>query len=237
MVMKIKKTSRQLREAEQRFGPIGVLGVYGVSKVIKPSISAYPLAAERIGWVVDRGRQLRDGLELPAQVATLDELLLVVRRDAGLRFDPTLGFHLYGADICLQAREQGLAVVAIAALCHHNSSTIGLFGGHHTQFRGRNWVWCPRNPELGMVSPEARNPELGMVSPEAQDYLANPDRFVGDVDTVLKQIMTGVDLVHAVYYTHDECIDGIASWIARTEKESRLPAPDTARSVERSTLR
>ena len=35
-----------------------------------------------------------------------------MRRDAGLRFDPELGFHLYGADICLQAREQGSAVVA-----------------------------------------------------------------------------------------------------------------------------
>ena len=74
-----------------------------------------PLAAERIGWVVDRGRTLRDGSELPAPVATLDELLLIVRRDSGLRFDPDLGFHLYGADICLQASEQGLAVVALDA--------------------------------------------------------------------------------------------------------------------------
>jgi hypothetical protein len=59
-------------------------------------------------------------------VSTLDELLVVVRRDAGLCFDPALGFHLYGADLCLQARERGLAVVAIAAPCHHNSRSIGL---------------------------------------------------------------------------------------------------------------
>jgi hypothetical protein len=69
---------------------------------------------------------LRDGPELPARVATLDELLLVVRRDSPLRFDPDLGFHLYGADICLQAAEHGLAVVALAALCHHNSRSVGL---------------------------------------------------------------------------------------------------------------
>ena len=74
----------------------------------------------------DRGRVLRDGPELPARVATLDEIVLVVRRDSGLRFDPDLGFHLYGADICLQAREQGLAVVALAALCDHNSRSVGL---------------------------------------------------------------------------------------------------------------
>jgi hypothetical protein len=38
-------------------------------------------AAERIGWVVGRGRMLRDGPDLPARVATLDELLLVLPRE------------------------------------------------------------------------------------------------------------------------------------------------------------
>jgi hypothetical protein len=116
----------QLDEAERRFGPIGVAGAYGVGEVIAPRDASQPLAAERIGRVVDRGRMLRDGPELPARVTTLDELLLVVRRDTPLRFDPALGFHLYGADICLQAREQGLAVVALAAPCHHNSRSVGL---------------------------------------------------------------------------------------------------------------
>jgi hypothetical protein len=143
---------QQFREAERRFGPIGVAGVYGVGPVLlakggpagcraaepakggarcedfiphPPSLIPAE-SAERIGWVVDRRRMLRDGPELPARVATLDELLLVVRRDSPLRFDPALGFHLYGADICLQAAECGLAVVAIGALCQHNSRSIGL---------------------------------------------------------------------------------------------------------------
>jgi hypothetical protein len=117
---------QQFQEAERQFGPIGVSGVYGVGEVIAAEDSTLPLGAERTGWVVDRGRLLRDGHELPTRVATLDELLLVVRRDSGLRFDPDLGFHLYGADICLQARELGLAVVALAAPCHHNSRSVGL---------------------------------------------------------------------------------------------------------------
>ena len=121
-----RSLAQQLREAERRFGPIGVAGVYGVGEAIAPRDLSQPLAAERIGWVVDRGRTLCDGPELPARVATLDELLLVVRRDSPLRFDPALGFHLYGADICLQAAERGLAVVALGALCHHNSRSIGL---------------------------------------------------------------------------------------------------------------
>jgi hypothetical protein len=53
-------------------------------------------------------------------------LLLIVRRDTPLRFDTALGFHLYGADLCLQAHERGLAVVALGAPCHHNSPHFGL---------------------------------------------------------------------------------------------------------------
>jgi len=136
-----RRLARQLREAERRFGPIGVAGVYGVRLPIggkrqnggqsprcatEPVPVLSPLAAERVGWVIDRGRLLRHGTHLPARVASLDELLLVLPRDTPLRFDPALGFHLYGADICLQAAERGLAVVALGALCYHNSRSVGL---------------------------------------------------------------------------------------------------------------
>jgi hypothetical protein len=46
-------------------------------------------------------------------------------RDTPLRFDPALGFHLGGADIRLQARERGLAVVVLGALCHHSVGESG----------------------------------------------------------------------------------------------------------------
>ena len=92
------------RGGRAAFGPSGVAGVYGVGPAQEAQGS--PLSAERIGCVVDRGRMLRDGPELPARVSTLDELLLVVPRDTPLRFDPNVGFHLYGADLCLQAAER-----------------------------------------------------------------------------------------------------------------------------------
>jgi Glycosyltransferase like family len=115
--------ARQLQEADLRFGPIGVAGVYGVGPAIRQDGC---LAAERVGCVVDRGRELHEAGELPARANTLDESLLVVPEDTPLRFDPELGFHLYGADLCLQAAERGLAVVAIEAPCEHNSRSIGL---------------------------------------------------------------------------------------------------------------
>jgi hypothetical protein len=112
---------REFRLAEQAMGKLGVAGVYGVGPAQET-----PLSAPRIGWIIDRGRLLREGPALPAAVATLDEVLLVLPRGTPLRFDPSLGFHLYGADICLQAKAQGLAVAALSNLCRHNSRSIGL---------------------------------------------------------------------------------------------------------------
>ena len=122
---------QQIREAERLFGPIGVAGVYGVGEVAAADDFTQPMSADRIGWVIDRGRMLKDGPELPARIATLDELLFVVRCDTPLKLDPALGNHFYGLDLCLQAQEKGLATVALAALCKHNSRHIGLGEGFH----------------------------------------------------------------------------------------------------------
>jgi hypothetical protein len=116
----------QFRMAEQRFVPVGAAGVYGVGEVIPASAPRCLPTVQRVGRVVDRGRLLQEGPELPAQVAVLDELLVVVPRGSTLRFDPDLGFHLYAADLCLRAIEQGLAVVAFDALCHHNSRSLAM---------------------------------------------------------------------------------------------------------------
>jgi hypothetical protein len=114
---------RQVEVAEREFGPIGVAGVYGVGPATPQNEG---LAARRIGRVFDRGRWLDEGTPLPAPAAALDELLFVLRRDAPLEIDADLGFHLYGADLCLQAAERELAVVVIDAPCHHNSRSVGL---------------------------------------------------------------------------------------------------------------
>jgi glycosyltransferase involved in cell wall biosynthesis len=139
-----RRIVEQYRRAEERSGPIGVAGVYGVGEVEERA--GYPPAAPRVGWAYDRDRLLRDGPELPASVATLDEFVLVVRRDTPLRFDPELGFHLYGADLCLQARERGLAVVALGALCFHNSRSLGLPGAFLPGARAFARKWRHRLP-------------------------------------------------------------------------------------------
>lgn len=57
---------------------------------------------------------------LPAEVESLDEQWLGVRLSRGVTFDPELpGFHCYGIDLSLTARELGLRTYAIDAFVWH----------------------------------------------------------------------------------------------------------------------
>jgi hypothetical protein len=128
----------QYKRAEQKFGRLGVLGVYGVAMKETGPV--------RIGHVVDRDRLLRERPPLPARVDTLDELLLAVPRGAGLTFDPRLGYHCYGADVCLTARQRGLAVVAGDALCLHNSRNVGVGPDFYASAFALASKWAPDLP-------------------------------------------------------------------------------------------
>jgi SAM-dependent methyltransferase len=108
---------RQYTMATEMFGPVGVLGVFGTA-----CEDGRPRHA---GHVLDRDRMLAVGT-LPSRVDTLDEVLVAIPRGTPLRFDPELGFHLYAADLCLSAKQHGLAAVAIDAPCFHNSLLVDL---------------------------------------------------------------------------------------------------------------
>ena len=92
---------------------IGAMGVYGVLGT--------PNGIQRSGRVCDRDFLLDEPGPLPTRVGSLDELVLIVPKKTPLRFDPALGFHLYGTDICLSAEQRGLLGMVIDAPCHHNS--------------------------------------------------------------------------------------------------------------------
>jgi glycosyltransferase involved in cell wall biosynthesis len=90
----------------------GVLGVAGIK-----GKDGYT------GYILDRGKIWGTPSELPRIVETLDELLLIIKKDS-FRFDENLtSQHLFGADICLQATSQNKKNFAINGFCHHNSYT------------------------------------------------------------------------------------------------------------------
>jgi hypothetical protein len=94
----------------------GVLGCFG----------SRPGGAWGIGRVCTNGMGYHGNeIDRPEPVQTLDEIVLVIRKSSGLRFDPTLPhFHLYGTDICMSAKDMGLMSYAIPAFCVHNTNQL-----------------------------------------------------------------------------------------------------------------
>jgi hypothetical protein len=126
----------------------GVLGVYGTLN-----------KDEGRGKVVDRTLTLRRiDSWVPQRVKTLDEIVLVVRKKALIQFDESLGWHLYGADICVNARAKGYFVGVIDAPCFHNSlfTTLPAAFFDSAKVLGNKWEakWLPIETSCGDIGPE-----------------------------------------------------------------------------------
>lgn len=92
----------------------GVIGCYGATR-----------NNESFGHLYSSGlgRVLGASFKNPKPVQTLDEVVLILRKSSGLRFDESLPhFHLYGTDICMAAANKRLNCYAISAFCIHNSN-------------------------------------------------------------------------------------------------------------------
>ena len=112
----IKKMERILQTACEEDPAWGVLGGYGTDS-----------GGAGRGYLYSTGLQRIVGREFSglAPVETLDEVILIIRRSSGLRFDENVGgFHLYGADICLSAKNRGMKCFAISNMFIHNSKGI-----------------------------------------------------------------------------------------------------------------
>jgi SAM-dependent methyltransferase len=157
----------QVTQAEQKFGPLGVLGTFGLRYR-----SGEP---EYLGCNVDRDRLLKFG-NLPAAADGMDEILLGVRRCSGLRADPQLGFHLYGADLTLAAADAGLTNVVVDAPMYHNSLFADVTESFHTsrEYLLRKWpqvrplftnlarmdnMFTPRPPLVSVEAPQNNSGE------------------------------------------------------------------------------
>lgn len=108
---------RAIQDAERRFGPIGVAGVFGVSGDRRVQRTESGLVIDQQGT-----RTLVGSTPLPAQVRILDGCVLAIRRTSGILPDPELGWHFYDADMCLKSEELGLKNVALESWLLHRST-------------------------------------------------------------------------------------------------------------------
>ena len=96
-------------------------------------------------------------LPLPAEVQSLDEHCLIMRKDRCLVFDEELGgFHLYGADICLQAMSKGSTNYAIDA-CVEHMSPGGNVDDNFEEIMNKLYLkWRYKNPPLSVIETTCR---------------------------------------------------------------------------------
>ncbi len=103
----------EIERLDPRWGVLGAVGAVAmeIQKPLEPK--------ELRGHWCDPHGYHRHG-PLPAEVEALDEQWLGLRQSRGLSFDPDLpGFHCYGIDLSLAAREAGLKSHAIDAFVWH----------------------------------------------------------------------------------------------------------------------
>lgn len=112
-----------------------VFGAYGVGL---DGAGIGPVWSSSIGAIVGRVPAA------PVPVESYDEMLLILRRDSGLRFDPALpGWHMYGTDIAQIAGAAGRGAYAGALPCIHNDRFHGALGDDFSEcydFMRRKWA-------------------------------------------------------------------------------------------------
>ena len=111
-------------------------------------------------WCSGNARLIGDGIDLPAQAASLDELIIIIRKASGIRFDAELpSFHLYGTDIILMAEAAGRSSwVVDAPVVHHSRPVVNLGGGYAEAWHYMRHKWQAHLPLPNLVCPITAHP-------------------------------------------------------------------------------
>jgi hypothetical protein len=111
-------------------------------------------------WDSGLGRVFGGPLSRPVRAASLDEIVLIVRRASKVSFDPYMPtFHLYGTDIILSAERLGRSCYVLDLPVVHNSRALRRFPADYAvayRFMVRKWRYCLPRPTV--IMPLTTNP-------------------------------------------------------------------------------
>jgi len=112
IIFKEAEPFKKLKQIEPSLGKFGVLGIAGVA-LENGQIRGFNYADNRYP-------------QIAFACETVDEFAMIVDKRNNLRFNEDLvGFHFYGADICLQALDKGLKNYCVDIEIFHNSGGDG----------------------------------------------------------------------------------------------------------------
>lgn len=140
-----------------------------------------------VGHAIDRESVFRGSVPLPAEVDGLDELTLVVARDVPLRFEPALGWHLYGTDFALQARAAGLRSVVLDIPCVHNSLHAKVDDAYHHAEAVLATRWPRELPiftNTSQIDDDPRDVTIRAISSELEEARRQLDTIREELNTV-----------------------------------------------------
>lgn len=117
----------------------GLIGAFGVGL---DGAHIGPVWSSSLGMIVGRVPMA------PVPVQSFDEMVIVLNRASGLRFDESLpGWHMYGTDIVTQARARGLGAWAVGLPCIHNDRYHEALGPDYVDcYRAMQRKWSARLP-------------------------------------------------------------------------------------------
>lgn len=142
----------RLNDLKHRHPDWALVGAYGVA----PDYRQFgPVWTSSLGQIIGRVPMQ------PEPVQSFDEMLIVLRRSSGLRFDITQpGWHMYGADIVQSARSAGRGAYAVGLPCVHNDRFHGVLGPDFTQ--SYRWMQAKWPGHLPIQTPVTKISRSGL---------------------------------------------------------------------------
>jgi len=125
----LNKTLYELEKHDPNWGVVGVAGAsakYGhINRGYQGTVGT--LGKKWHKWIP---MSEKDG-PFFQEAETLDECLLIVKKDCKFIFDEEIpsSHHMFGADLCLQSRSRGMKNYCLNAHAHHNSPRKGVQQG------------------------------------------------------------------------------------------------------------